>query len=198
MSKGDRMARLDRIKWAIDNESDVYLSDAERTEKVELLSVVSLLLNPLKSTQSIVKLLKEEHGLSERAAFQRLTDAKFVFGNVFAHDRALERLKAYQRAEMAWKMARQQKYVDGMVRANEQMLKIVGADDPNDSIDPTKMEPSVYKVALPRSEIKAIQQLVGMGAIDLGAMMAKAGLLTDAVEVPMQQEVEEEEDEQQA
>lgn len=198
MSKIDRMQRLDRIKKAIDEETDVFLSEAERKEKVELLTVAGLLLNPWKTTQSIIQILKHEHGLGERQAFQRLTDAKFVFGNIFSPDRAIEKMKAYQRAELAWKMAHEQEYVDGMVKANDQMMKIVGADDPNDQFDPTRMEPSIYRAVLPASERKALTALLASGAVDLGQLLSKAGLLTDVEALPVAEEVADQEEQEDA
>lgn len=191
MSKVDRMTRLDRIKRAIDDDNDAWLSDAERTEKVELLTVCSMLLNATKNTGAIINMLRKEHGLSERQAFQRITDAKFVFGNVFSMDRSFERLQAYKRAEHAWKLARRQRNPDAMTRANDQMMKIVGADDPNDAIDPTKLEPSVYKAVLPADVNKAVKALLSKGAIDLGSLMMEHGMLSDA-EVLSADEVEEE------
>lgn len=181
MSKVAHMERLDRIKHAIDNEDDTALTDAERTMKVELLTTLSMVLNPNKSTTGILKILKEEHNLSERDAYKRMSDARFMFGNLMTMDRALEKVKAYQRAEKAYMMAKKQKYVDGMVKANEQMMKIVGTDDPNDMIDPTKLEPSMYVASLPPSDRKIMKALLDKGVLDLGELMSRAGLLTDAV-----------------
>lgn len=182
MSAVDRMQRLDRIKRAIDNDDDTALTESERNEKVELLSTCSMLLNPYNSTHSIVATLKHEHGLSERQAFRRLSDAKFVFGNVFNPDKAMERMKAYQRAELAWEIAHEKENVDGMTKANEQMMKIIGTDDPNDQIDPTMLEPSLYKAVLAIEQRKMLEALAGSGAVDIAALMLKAGLISDAVE----------------
>lgn len=180
MSLVDRMQRLDRIKRAIEEEDDTGLTESERNEKTELLATCSLLLNPYNSTHSIIGMLENEHGLSERNAFRRLTDAKFVFGNVFNQDKAMERMKAYQRAELAWSMARERHNVDGMTKANEQMMKIIGTDDPNDLIDPTKMEPSIYKAVVAKDQLKLLEALLAGGSLDIAAMFEKAGLLKDA------------------
>lgn len=183
MSQVDRMHRLDRIKRAIDEEDDTALTESERNEKVELLATCSLLLNPYNSTQTIVELLENEHNLSNRQAFRRLSDAKFVFGSVFTPDKAMERMKAYQRAELAWEYANARKNVDGMTKANDQMMKIVGTDDPNDLLDPTKMEQSIYKASLPIDLRRQFEALLSSGALDISALMLKAGLITEAVVV---------------
>lgn len=181
MSSVTRMERLDRIKKAIDDESDVYLSEDERREKSELLSVVSMLLDPDYITADVISTLMQEHGLSQRTAYRRLSDAKFVFGNVFSRDGSMERMKALQRAEEIYMISKDRQNVDGMLRANDQIMKIVGADNAADAIDPTKLEPSLYKAVLPSEAKKLLSLLAASGSVDIADMMMRAGLVKDAL-----------------
>lgn len=181
MSSTDRMTRLDRIKKAIDDETDIALSDEERREKEELLVCCGMLLDVRKVTSSIIKILMNEHGLSHRTAFRRIADAKFVFGVGGTVDRAFEKLKAIQRSELAWEMARKQKYVDGMTRANDQIAKLHELDkDDRSAIDPTMLEPSQYKLVGSGDTKKAIRKMLDEGVVDISQMLIQSGHVVEA------------------
>ncbi len=183
MSRTGHNIKMDRIKRAIDEETDDWLTDEERSEKLELLTVCSLLLNPNKTISGIVAVMRNEHGLSDRTAFQRIKDAKWIFGDVFSTDRAIEKMKAIQRAEAAYKLAKKGGYVEGMVAANNQLIKLqqLDKDETPGAIDPTLLQPSEYRLMVNPASKGLLKQLQKSGVIDLGAAMEKAGVLTEAV-----------------
>lgn len=181
MPKPSHQLTLDRIKRAIDEDNNLFLTDAERKMQEELLACSSMLLNVTKTTGSIVKTLCNEHGMDQRTAYRRIADAKFIFGDVFSADRAMEKMKATLRAEKAWQLANKQKYVDGMVRANDQIVKLRGLEhDELSAIDPTQLEPSTYKLMLSPDGKKLQRHLIAKGTVDLGQMLLESGAVQEA------------------
>lgn len=189
MSKLPHQVTLDRVKHAIDTESDVLLTDEERKLKVELLACCSMLLDPSNTTRAILKVLNREYDLPERTAFKRLADARFVFGDVFGMDRGLAKMQARMRAESAYALAREMAQPGDMVRANEQLIRLDNLDkDETSNIDPTQLEPSQYRLVASPDARKAMKAMLGSGAVDLGKLLMESGMAADAIVVPAEEE----------
>jgi hypothetical protein len=196
------MTRLDRIKNAIDTDSDELLTDGERQEKLQLMACMTLLLEPQRTLSGIVSVLMGEHGIRERTAYNRIRDAKFVFADMLGgNDRVFAKFKARQRAEQLYKMSTKRGNVVAALAANAQLIKIDGLDKEDASaIDPTKLEPSQYRLQVPKDTIRMVRGLLTSGSVDLAELFKDSPLVQDAefVEVKPAKGQEEEEEEAEA
>lgn len=187
--------RIARIKRAIEEDDDSQLSDEDKKMYAEFLALFSLLMNPRNTTGAIIRVLKSEHGLLERTAYSRIKDAKFIFDDMFAPDKSMEKMRALRRAERAAQLAEKQKYSDGLVSANNQIIKLLALDkeETPGAIDPTQMQPSQYKLVASKDARRVLNGLLDSGTVDIGKMMLEAGSIPEAVVIDGKGDEEEEE-----
>lgn len=192
MKRDAREERLMRVKQAIDDEEVAMLSDPDQRYAAALLTVVGMLLSPDATTSDIVNMLKREHGYSQRNAYLCLSDAKLAFGDVFRSDRAVERQLAINRAEKLFRMAMQDGDVENALKANKQIIELRGLDqDDTKTVDPTLLEPSVYKLSMPREVNRTVRALLSTGRVDLADLLnnvQEAQVVPDLPDAPEQEE----------
>jgi hypothetical protein len=166
--------RLRRVKEAIDEENLMSLSDVDQRYAARLLTVAGMLLAHDTTTSDVLNALKNEHGITERSAYMDIADAKIIFGDVFKSDRAVERMQAINRAEHLYRVAMNQKVPDleAALKANKQIIELRGLmQDDTKAIDPTMLEPSIYKLAMPRDVHRTLRQLLDGGRVDLADLL---------------------------
>jgi hypothetical protein len=192
--KAQHELRLRRVKEAIDEENLLSLTDPDQRYAARLLTVAGMLLAHDTTTSDVLRTLTKEHGISERAAYMDMADAKIIFGDVFKSDRAVERMQAINRAEHLYRVAMAQKVPDleAALKANKQIIELRGLmQDDAKAIDPTMLEPSIYKLAMPRDVHRTLRALLDGGRVDLADLLRdvpEAQLLPATPDTPEEDE----------
>lgn len=176
--------KANRFREAIEAGSYDGLPEKEQAECAQVHTVMSLLLEPLKTSFDIVKLLDQEHGLKVATAFRRIELAKEVLGDLTKSNRAVEMQIAYRRAEdnyLAAVAIRDRTQVDDETKlmaidrvnkAIELMGKIKGFDRNDDgAIDPNKFPMADVRLVLTGDSGRTVRALARMGRVDFDVLL---------------------------
>ena len=121
------------------------------------------------SRQDVVLMLHKTYGVTERQAYQDVTDATDLFGDVSKATKEGIRNILYEYAVKAYQLAVNNKDVQGMNNAVKNLIKISGVDKEDaDMPDFKRLEPSIYIQAMDERTQLIVQGMVEQsGTIDL-------------------------------
>lgn len=185
MSARADMEKVERFREAIEAGNYEKLPEHERDEALEVHLTMSLLMQPSHIGRSIVKALKSEHDLGQATAYRRIEMAKLLIGDLTKSNREVDKHLLYLRAEDNYRKALHIRdntkddelklaAIDKVDKSIQLMAKIKGFDRPDDmTIDPAKLEASIYNTQLPGFLGKVVKAIAAEGLVDLDITLKK-------------------------
>jgi len=128
---------------------------------------VQALLQDFRNNIEIVKVLQIDYAVSEAQAYRDIQDAQKLYSTIRKADIEGLRMLAYDRALVAWRMAKKAGDVKGMNGAEANIIKIIGFDRESVEVpDFEKLEPATILTMLPAGIEKALMKMLEGGKID--------------------------------
>lgn len=161
-----RRSRADAVAAYLNGElrkDDLSLDEEDYLEK--MLKVYHLMTEGHPKT-FIRRTIGEDYMITYAAQYQLERDTERVFGNINKINRAIEQHIAVEMAKEAYRLARESKSVGNMIKAQQALVKAIG-DDPGETPNFEKLQPSLIVAALPEGMEEQIQLLLQQGHINL-------------------------------
>jgi hypothetical protein len=145
----------------------VLLTEIEDEYRRRLMSVWALLCR-YHSDEQVRAIHMKNTGLSQSAAYADIRNAISLFGDVRRSEKEGRRHQMYEWCVRTWQMAADAGDVKAMNRALENMMTLMGLNQPDgDAPDFTKLEAGAIIALLPEGMERSIQAMLQGGAINL-------------------------------
>lgn len=155
-----------RIKaWYIDEES-VELTPEEILRKDRLVHIWSLRLNNKYSPAQSVKILIRDHNVSQATAYRDYSLAMELFGSIDKINLAAERMVLVENYWNLYQMALKKGNEESARKALDSYTALFDFDHKEATVDPKKLEASVYKLNLPRGSSNILKSMFEGGVVD--------------------------------
>lgn len=110
--------------------------------------------------------MQEQYHLTYSAQYALEKDTDRVFGAFNKINRAIEQHIAVEMAKTSYQMALEKQQVGNMIKAQQALVKAIG-DDPGETPDFEKIQPSLIVTALPEGMEQQIAYLLNQGHVNL-------------------------------
>ncbi len=157
-------------KWYADTTGRVMLTPQEEEQYQRIRQAWALLSDVVypRTNPEIVKILMQHYGIRSSVAYETITYAKELYGDITVSDTASSREILYGFFLEAYRIAHKQQDPKAMIAAASKMAQLRGLDkDTADLPDFSKVEPGDTIVNLQEGEFKQIAMLLSGGVIDL-------------------------------
>lgn len=157
-------------KWYADTTGRVMLTPQEEEQYQRIRQAWALLSDVVypRTNPEIVKILMQHYGIRSSVAYETITYAKELYGDITVSDTASSREILYGFLLEAYRIAHKQQDAKAMIAAVGKMAQLRGLDkDTADLPDFSKVEPGDTIVNLQEGEFKQIAMLLSGGVIDL-------------------------------
>ena len=159
-----------RLKaWYIDEES-VTLTEVEEKKKDRLLHAWSLRIKDKYSKHQVIKIIQREHNISAPTAYRDYLLAQEIFGHLDKVNIDAERIFLAESYLDLYRKSMKKKNYDGARKALDSYKALFDFGEKEQTIDPKKLEASVYKLILPRGTSKILNQMFDGGSVDFNAL----------------------------
>lgn len=159
-----------RIKaWYIDEDS-VILTPEEIIRKDRLVHIWSLRINNKYSPAQSVKIVMRDHNISQATAYRDYSLSMELFGSIDKINLAAERMVLVENYWNLYQMALKKGNEESARKALDSYTALFDFDHKESTVDPKKLEASVYKLNLPRGGSNILKAMFENGVVDFNKM----------------------------